>query len=326
MNSALAARTNVARSGSSIVSPLLNGNAVPWHGNGKTLLKSHLSIDKALTACGVNQQVGIRPACMVVNDAVVEIPEAKVIYFKDTNKPIKVVGNRYKVIQNADAFDWFAPFIESKQASIQVAGGLKEDNIIWMLAETNIPEVEIVAGDKVKFYIHLSHSHDGTISINANFIPVRMTNMSFLAMDRNMPSTSIMKVKHTVSTRIDTEVLKTVMSNASNDLAALTTRYKKFAKRLFTDTEALEYFKKVIAVKGEEKDIAKTLDNLMFIYKQGEYASVAGNTLWGAFCAVTEFNSWYRGRTTDTRLQSLWYGQYGETNIKALEVATAMVK
>lgn len=335
-----------------IVSPLFHGNAVPWHGLAMTINVPFLKTETALFETGKDALVGRRNCCMVAPDGtIIKIEEAKVMYFIGTNKTIKVVGNRYKPTQNVDAFKFMDSFIFAKKASIEIVGGLKDGNIVWMMADASvsvtedvpgedipgedipgfrvtqpIPSVEIVPGDEVKAYIHLSHSHDGTLSIRAGFTPVRMANMSFLSLDRDMASNNIVKTKHTVGIDFSIEAVNSIMETANADFAVMTARFKKFAALKMTKHQALAYFKKVMTGANAEKDIEKTLDNLMFLWENSDTIKLAGHNLWGAYNVITEFNTWYRGRSADTRLQSLWFGQYGENNRHALEAATKMVE
>lgn len=313
-------------SNSNHVSPLHEGNAVPWHGKGLTLMTPGLPVKKALALTGQDRRVGIRPCFMVIDDQNVEIPDARVTYWVDSNKPIKVVGTRYTATQNDEAFAWFDSFIKTGRASVESVGTLKDDNILWMLASSSIASAEIVPGDEVKAYIHMSHSHDGTLSIRAGFVPVRMNNWSFLSLDPSMASNAILKTKHTVGINFTTEEIASIMKTARTEFEMMVVRFKKFATKKLTKAQANAFFKEVIGGKDADKDIQKTLDNLLFLWENSEGVKLAGHNLWGAYCAVTEFNTWFRGRTADTRLQSLWFGQYGETNRKALEVATAMVE
>lgn len=320
------AKHHVRRNRTSHVSPLHEGNAVPWHGKGLTLLDKSLSVKKALEFTGQDRKVGVRQCFMVIDDQNVEIPEARVTYWLDTKKPIKVVGTRYTATQNDEAFAWFDPFISSGRTSVESVGTLKDDNILWMLATTSIASAEIVPGDEVKAYIHLSHSHDGTLSIRAGIIPVRMANWSFLSLDPSMTSNAIIKTKHTVGIDFSTEKIASIMTTARAEFEIMVNRFRKFATKKLTKAQANAFFKDVFGGKDADKDIQKTLDTLIFLWENGDNAPLAGPTLWGAYCAVAEFNTWFRGRAADTRLQSLWFGQYGETNRKALEVATAMVE
>lgn len=40
---------------------------------------------------------------------------------------------------------------------------------------------------------------------------------------------------------------------------------------------------------------------------------------------MTEFTTWERGRSQDTRLDSLWFGESAKVNTRALQAAMKMV-
>ncbi len=46
-----------------------------------------------------------------------------------------VVGPGTAVLQNLDAFDWFAPWLDTKECSIEAAGALAGGSRIWVLAK-----------------------------------------------------------------------------------------------------------------------------------------------------------------------------------------------
>ena len=52
-------------------------------------------------------------------------------------KVLGIVGPRYAVLQNKDAFGWFQPFLDAKEAALHTAGSLRGGSRIWVLAKLN---------------------------------------------------------------------------------------------------------------------------------------------------------------------------------------------
>ena len=51
---------------------------------------------------------------------------------------------------------------------------------------------------------------------------------------------------------------------------------------------------------------------------------MAGRNYWGAYNAVNEYLNYFRGKTQDNTLNSLWFGDSGRINNKALNIAMKM--
>ena len=55
---------------------------------------------------------------------------------------------------------------------------------------------------------------------------------------------------------------------------------------------------------------------------KGSELATASGTWWGAYNAVTEYQTWQHGRTADNRLETLWFGKDDALDV-ALQMATA---
>ena len=85
-----------------------------------------------------------------------------------------IVGPRFAVLQNKDAFGWFQPFLDAKEAALHTAGSLRGGSRIWVLAKLNRDPLVIAAGDEVEKFILLSHGHDGRLAVRGGFTPIRV--------------------------------------------------------------------------------------------------------------------------------------------------------
>ena len=83
------------------------------------------------------------------------------------------VGDRYKVVQNDEAFEVFTDFVRKGEMTLETAGSLSEGRIIWGLANIN-EGFRLVGGDEIKGYLLLSQSHKYGNSMRVNFTPVRV--------------------------------------------------------------------------------------------------------------------------------------------------------
>jgi len=76
----------------------------------------------------------------------------------------------------------------------------------------------------------------------------------------------------------------------------------------------------------DEDDKSKLDEPIEELFTNGigaSYAPVRGSW-WAAYNAVTEFLTHHRGRESDTRLKSLWFGDSAKVVGRALDVAIQM--
>ena len=91
---------------------------------------------------------------------------------RDTDQQILgVVTDRYKVVQNEDAFA-FTDQLLGEGVSYETAGSLQNGRRIWMLAK--LPQRYIISGDEIEPYLVFMNAHDGTGAIKAAMTPIRV--------------------------------------------------------------------------------------------------------------------------------------------------------
>lgn len=99
------------------------------------------------------------------------IPSFKANIRESDNKVLGVVTDRYKVVQNKEAFA-FTDSLIGEGCKYETAGSLQEGRKIWLLA--NLPEKYQILDDEVTPYIAISNSHDGSVAIKIAMTPIRV--------------------------------------------------------------------------------------------------------------------------------------------------------
>ena len=123
--------------------------------------------------------------------------EHKAVRRKTDGKVLGVVGPKYHVLQNRDAFRWFEPFLAAKEAALNTAGSLAEGSRIWVLAKLNRAPLVIAQGDEIEKFILLSHSHDGRLAVRVGFTPIRVVCANTLALAHKKDASNLIRLKHT---------------------------------------------------------------------------------------------------------------------------------
>lgn len=292
-----------------------------WHGLGTRIENGFISPKEALELAGMNWRVDTEP-CYLADGT--RVPKT-MITRRDTDGVILgTVGDRYHPLQNEDAFNWFEPFIESKSASFETAGSLKDGKVVWVLAKTNIETQEVVKNDAIESYILLSHSHDGTLSIRGGFTPQRVVCWNTLSAAHKNANSKLLRMKHTKNTNIALEKVREIMDIAQQDFISTVEQYKFLASKSINKKDLERYI--TMAFGGnEENEIRKsTLERVEYLFETGMGHELAGKTYWGAYNAANEYLNYEKGRTQDNRLHTLWFGTGVEQNAKMLQTAVDM--
>ena len=145
----------------------------PWHGLGTMVQEAPTSND-ALILAGLDWEVIQKP---ILTDDGIPISGFKANLRNTDNQVLGVVTNRYKVVQNNNAFA-FTDSLLGEGVTYETAGSLQNGRRVWMLAK--LPQRYIISGDEITPYLVFMNSHDGTGAIKAAMTPIRVVCMNTL--------------------------------------------------------------------------------------------------------------------------------------------------
>ena len=153
----------------------------PWHGLGIRVGTAPTSID-ALVLAGLDWEV-IQKDVYTENGSL--IAGYKINTRSTDNAALGIVSDRYKVVQNEEAFQ-FTDDLLGKGVTYETAGALQGGKKVWMLAR--IPHRYIIAGDEIAPYLVVMNSHDGSSGIKVAMTPIRVVcqNTLNLALDLSL--------------------------------------------------------------------------------------------------------------------------------------------
>lgn len=154
------------------VETMFSANRIkPWHyeltKDVTKLIQEAPNSHDALIAAGLDWTVESKP----IYDANGNIINGyKANTRSSDGKVLGIVGNRYKIVQNEDAFQ-FTDNLIGGDVRYETAGSLFGGQKVWMLAK--MPEKKI-CGDDVETYVCFTNAHDGKGSVRAIVTPVRV--------------------------------------------------------------------------------------------------------------------------------------------------------
>lgn len=307
------------------VEEMMSVRETPWHGLG-TVIQDAPTVDEGIKLAGLDWTVETQPLFTadgrdVTHKAMVRASDQSIL---------GVVGPKYKPLQNRDAFDWFQPFLDGGTAHLTTAGSLNEGRRVWVMAEIGDP-LTIVKGDEVRRFVLLSNSHDGTQSVRVGFTPIRVVCANTLAMAHSDTASQLLRMRHTSGLKDVMEKVREIMQLANSEFEATAEQYKRLAaSKVANRTDLRDYVKRVMQLTDDAKKPGelskKSAETYAAILEGFDSGKGTGNkkirgTWWNAYNAVTEFLSWTRGKTSDGRLDSLWFGEAFKINEDALDVA-----
>lgn len=304
--------------------------ATPWHGLGTAVEESAAyDIPTFITAAELDWEAEkVRLQAM---DTLEKVDAYMVRRKSDGKKLADSVGSRYEILQNRDAFKWFQPWLDSKEAALHTAGALFEGSRIWILAKLNRDPMEIAAGDIVEKYVLLSHSHDGTLAVRCGFTPIRVVCWNTLSMAHGNKSSKLIRVKHSKNVITNMENIRETMNLVNAEFEATAEQYRLLAAKSINQVDLKKYIKRVFELDGvEDADVSTRSKNIMEEViglcesgKGNNLPSVKG-TYWSAYNGVTEYLSYVSGRNASNRIDSLWFGKANDMNKDALSAAVEM--
>jgi len=240
------------------------------------------------------------------------------------------VGPDFTILPNRDAFNWFKPFLETKEACLHTAGVLRNGSRIWILAKLNRKPMEVAKNDFVEKFILLSHAHDGTLAARAGFTPVRVVCANTLSMAQGLSSSELIRVRHTKNIKANLDAVRDVINAANASFEATAEQYRQLVKREINQKDVEKYVKIVFKIDENYKDAmskpgrtTKRIEEILELFETGKGNNLPGvrGTMWAAYNAVTEYLSYSRGNTSESRVDSLWYGVNASTNRRAFDTA-----
>ena len=212
----------------------------PWHGLG-TRVETAPTSKEALQLAGLDWKV-IQKPILTEDGTLIEGFKANV---RDRDqKVLGVVSNRYKVVQNEEAFA-FTDALLGEGVRYETAGSLAEGKRTWILAM--LPHKYIIAGDEITPYLVFMNSHDGSGAIKAAMTPIRVIcqNTLNLALARAKRSWS---TNHIGDIRGKMEDARNTLQLANRYMVELGKGIEQLQRVKLSDKQVLEFVEEFFPV------------------------------------------------------------------------------
>jgi phage/plasmid-like protein (TIGR03299 family) len=307
-----------------LVESMMYVGKTPWHGLGTQIPEDKkLSVREAIIMAKLNWQVELKHVFTEnLNGGKSGILNHYAVCRTSDNAFMGIVGTDYVPLQNEQALEWFQPFLDSGEATLETAGSLKGGRQVWALAKISNGNMDVGKEDSVAHYILLSNTHDGSVSVRVGFTPIRVVCNNTLTLAHDSAASQLLRVRHTSSLHENLELVRDIMNTARKEFSATIEEYRNLQKHDI-DARGLERYVRVV-FSLPDKGGKELIPNIVYLFENGRGNKEAGKTYWGAYNAVTEYLNYFRGRTQDNTLSSLWFGESTYINKQALNVALKM--
>ena len=276
---------------------------VPWHGQGAVLDEPPTDIADALKKSGLDWRVVQRPvhferggelvpfAYANEDGTVPDQPCAFVNVRDDIETPLGVVTNRYRVLQNVEAFQFLGNLIGSEM-NFETAGSLHGGKQVWVMA--TLPDHIEVGGDAVKVYIFVTNSHDGFRAVKAAVSPTRIVCQNTLTVALN-DAPRVYSVAHVGDPTAQLHEARRVLEVSVN----YSKQFKELGDKLASQQITEKAFRKVLnelypedntgMTDRRKQNMVDAKNSIVWLWKEGPTVGNAPGSKWSAANAVCEF-------------------------------------
>lgn len=258
----------------------------PWHGLGVEVKAAPTSAD-ALRLSGLDWTVKQEA---IFTDNGKEIAGYKANVRSTDRRVLGVVTDRYKVVQNTEAFA-FTDELLGNGVRYETAGSLQEGRRVWLLAR--LPREYIISGERISPYLVFSNTHDGSGAVKVAVTPVRVVcnNTLNLALSTAKRSWSMV---HTGDIKGKIEEAKETLFFAEKYMDELGKEFEQLRDKKMTDAKVAEYIELLLPVENgatgqQVKNIQKLREDMKARYYDAPDLKQVGNNAYRFINAVSDF-------------------------------------
>lgn len=313
---------------------------MPWHGLG-VQVSNDMTPEEMLTAANLDWTVSKRQLYFPLKTEEGESPILRVTpgqfaLIRDTDQSVlDIVGDKWKPVQNREAFEFFKRFVAAGDMRMETAGSLKNGRYVWALARLN-EEFTLAKGDKSIAFLLLSLPHQFGSSITAALTPTRVVCWNTLnyALGSKLDGSSGDNSAHFRMPH-STEFSEDIKRQAEITLGLAHEKMQAFSHvaEFLSETPArhddvIDYFHQVLQIDQPEPEESETevelsksvirFDNAL---RHAPGQDLNSGTWWSAFNAVTYAADHLMCRDSETRLASAWFGPHATMKRRALTLA-----
>lgn len=222
------------------------GRNTPWHGLGTRVLEAPNS-DDALRIAGLDWEVAQTPSYITVGGQ--QVPTGELVNYRvSDNAVLGSVSERYKPLQNREAFEFTNELIGNGDVRYDTAGSLSGGRIVWLLAR--LPQMEVLGDDYDRFLL-FSNSHDGSTAVRCTVTNVRVVCQNTLNLAFNSAVRSFSFI-HAGDIKEKLEEARATILNTNRYNEQFKKNAEYLAGKRFTREQVQKFVEKLFPLKKED--------------------------------------------------------------------------
>ena len=258
----------------------------PWHGLGVEVKEAPTS-SAALVYAGLDWTVEQKDVYTQDGNL---IAGYKANTRNTDNTILGIVSDRYKVVQNEDAFQ-FTDDLLGAGVTYETAGALQGGRKVWMLAK--MPLRYIIAGDEIAPYMVVMNSHDGSSGIKVAMTPIRVVCQNTLNLALNSAK-RIWTTKHTENVMSRVHEARETLLLAETYMSELGRGIDGLSRIKLTDKKVMDFMNEFFPVdsdmpEAQRKNNLRLLNDMKMRYWDAPDLSHVGKNAYRFVNAVSDF-------------------------------------
>ena len=297
---------------------------VPWHKTNYVTVEGTMTSEEALRLAKLDFDVLQEN----VYDSEGSVVKGYKLNFKSDDRTLLgLVSDKYKVVQNTEAFA-FTDALIGEKCRYETAGSLNNFRTTWLLARL---EPKTILGDKYDNFLCFMNSFDGSSAVKVCVTPVRVVcqNTLNLALRRAKRTFSM---RHTANIADKLQEAQTTLQLSEDYLVEVGRTYEELAAKRITQRRLDSFLEQLFPVKEEQRNTTKEArqirrrDAVKECYNVDDLGNLRG-TAFGFINAVSDMAAHMEPlRITDSHYGNL-FGKVMEGHPyldKAMELVEAM--
>lgn len=315
-----------------------------WHEMGTTIKDHEPTTEEFYKMAGLDWTVGKKQAGFFDDGGFFhEIKDTYGLVRNEDNTFYGFCKDKYQIFQNAEAFGWCEPLVDSGLFKWEMAGSFRNGQTCWCLL--NSGEYNLVATDKIRNYLLVAWAHDGKrgIVIQPTSIRVICQNTLTAALTNKEEKDNRVHIPHFVTMRPRLEEVRAMYEGACVAFEIQKAKYEKMINTVLSESQKIAFIDsvcnivyddmslvngtKMLSERGRKhietvRDTFKAnLREMMDYRASGQTEYGIKDTLYGAFNASSEYIEHYMMQKGQKDGYSVLFGDRGKQIRQVEELA-----